>query len=84
MVLIISSLISSFMEKCFNVFLIYDLISALCVFNSILQCTIGFGDYAPESVHARALAVFFVPFSVALMGSILGRIASAVIERNQS
>jgi len=49
----------------------------------VSACTIGFGDFTPTSESTRAVAVIFVPFSVACLGAILARIASAVINKRQ-
>jgi len=50
----------------------------------VTMCTIGYGDYAPEHHHSRALAVIFIPCSVAVLGALLSRIASAVINKRQA
>ena len=49
----------------------------------VTACTIGYGDLAPTLESTRAVAVLFVPFSVACLGALLARIASAVINRRQ-
>ena len=46
--------------------------------------TIGFGDVAPESTSARLFCIFFLPFSVAVIGEVLGRIASVYMDRNRN
>jgi potassium channel subfamily K len=46
--------------------------------------TIGFGDFAPESPVMRLFCVFFLPFSVAVFGEILSRIASVYMARKRS
>ena len=49
----------------------------------VTACTIGYGDLAPTLESTRAVAVLFVPFSVACLGALLARIATAVINRRQ-
>ena len=43
-----------------------------CYFVIVTACTIGFGDFTPTSESSRAVAVIFVPFSVACLGAIVG------------
>jgi Ca2+-binding EF-hand superfamily protein len=41
----------------------------------------GYGDYTPQSQIDKLYCVFFFPFSVAVFGEVLGRIASIYIQR---
>ena len=60
----------------------WDFVDGL-YFVIVTACTIGFGDFTPTSESSRAVAVIFVPFSVACLGAMLARIASAVINKRQ-
>jgi hypothetical protein len=57
----------------------------LCVSNrsiySLIHCQTGYGDYTPQSQIDKLYCVFFFPFSVAVFGEVLGRIASIYIQR---
>jgi len=46
--------------------------------------TIGFGDIVPKSKAARLFCVLFLPFCVAVVGEVLGRIASVYIDRKRN
>jgi Ion channel len=43
--------------------------------------TVGFGDYHPTLPATRLFCIFFLPVAVAVMGKLLGRIASAYMDR---
>ncbi|MBD3420571.1 MAG: transporter [Chitinivibrionales bacterium] len=43
--------------------------------------TVGYGDRLPASVHGRLVAVVIIFFGVAMMGTVTGRIASFLMER---
>jgi len=45
--------------------------------------TIGYGDYAPTTPGVRLACVFFLPFTVAVLGELLTRIASTYMDRQQ-
>ena len=42
--------------------------------------TIGFGDLAPKSEFARAVAIVYIPIAVGSMGFIMGKVASSIVE----
>jgi len=46
--------------------------------------TIGFGDLTPRSDTSKAIAIVFVPVSVASMGYILGNFTSFLLERRRA
>lgn len=50
-------------------------------FAVISATTIGFGDFEPATATMRFLAVFFLPFSVAVFGEVLSRIAGVYMDR---
>ena len=50
----------------------------------VSSLTIGFGDFTPESPVMRLFCVFFLPFSVAVFGEVLSRIASVYMARKRS
>ncbi|GKY92324.1 hypothetical protein MPSEU_000203500 [Mayamaea pseudoterrestris] len=51
---------------------------------AVSSYTIGFGDYHPQSASTRWFCVFFLPFSVAVIGEVLGRIASVYMDRKRN
>eukprot|EP00592_Proboscia_alata_P027486 CAMPEP_0194451036 /NCGR_PEP_ID=MMETSP0176-20130528/131073_1 /TAXON_ID=216777 /ORGANISM="Proboscia alata, Strain PI-D3" /LENGTH=250 /DNA_ID=CAMNT_0039278423 /DNA_START=711 /DNA_END=1463 /DNA_ORIENTATION=- len=60
-----------------------------CTATSIYYCwttlaTVGYGDYSPQSQPMRLFAVFFIPFSVAIAGEMIGRIATIFANREEA
>lgn len=47
----------------------------------ITTTTVGYGDITPQTQSMRLFAVFFIPLSVAVLASILGRIAGFYMQR---
>jgi len=45
--------------------------------------TVGYGDFSPQSQPMRLFAVFFIPFSVAFAGDVIGRIATIFVTREE-
>lgn len=45
--------------------------------------TVGYGDFSPKSQPMRLFAVFFIPFSVAWAGDLIGRIATIFVIREE-
>lgn len=45
--------------------------------------TVGYGDFSPQSQPMRLFAVFFIPFSVAFAGDLIGRLATIFVTREQ-
>jgi hypothetical protein len=60
----------------------WDFVDGL-FYTIVTACTIGYGDLAPTLESTRAVAIIFVPFSVACLGALLARVASAVINIRQ-
>lgn len=57
--------------------------------NSIYFCvvtstTVGFGDVTPQLWYVRLACVVLLPFSVAVLGECLGRIASVYLSRHNA
>lgn len=46
--------------------------------------TIGFGDFAPKTTLGRLCCILFLPFAVAVIGEVLGRIASVYMDRKRN
>lgn len=49
----------------------------------ITLATVGYGDFSPQSQPMRLFAVFFIPFSVAFAGDVIGRIATIFVTREE-
>ena len=49
-------------------------------YSVITATTIGFGDLAPKSEFARAVAIVYIPLAVGSTGYILGKVASSIVE----
>lgn len=50
----------------------------------VTACTIGYGDFSPQTQAARLGAVVFIPVAVGAMGQWLSLVANAMIERRQA
>lgn len=49
-------------------------------FAVITATTIGFGDFHPSTTWMRAIYIFYLPFSVAVFGQVLSKIASVYMD----
>jgi potassium channel subfamily K, other eukaryote len=60
----------------------WDLVQSL-YWLGITGATIGFGDLSPTTKAARLACCLFLPLVVAVTGKLMGRVASAYLDRNR-
>jgi hypothetical protein len=53
-------------------------------FDSIVACTIGYGDLTPTTEKGKLVAILFIPLAVGSMGVWLGNIANWIMEARSS
>jgi potassium channel subfamily K, other eukaryote len=46
--------------------------------------TLGYGDFAPKSRPGRMMAIVFIPLAVAAAGTVLGAVATTLLQHKQS
>jgi potassium channel subfamily K, other eukaryote len=55
-----------------------------CIYWFVISgCTVGFGDYYPHLIYSKLVCVFYLPFAVAVVGDLLGRIVTIYMDRKR-